>query len=384
MSEIAILVSSFERPRHLRRVLESLAVQRGVAGAMEVVVTDDGSRDRTPQIVRQFAATVGFPVRFVTHPHAGFQLARCRNEGVAASTAPYLLFLDGDCVVPPDHVRIHLDRRRDNLVRAGYCALLAEATSERMTVASIRRGDFLRSLPLAQRWNLFKLNLNSRFYSLLRHPTKPKLFGGNIGIWRSDYERVNGYDENFFHWGCEDDDLRLRLRRAGVQIESILSWTNTYHLWHPKAPSVPATWREGANVAYLHRPCRLTSCGNGLKKRGIGDLQIAVVGGSFNPRLASYFPRGLQFVAAPAEVEILVLPGDGTFSPRADCRIAWFREPSPGDRSRAAAAHFVLSEQPVPGLKAALQFPPQQLDRLLQSLLMRPADTASQPARRAA
>ena len=39
---------------------------------------------------------------------------------------------------------------------------------------------------------------------------------------RADYERVNGYDENFVGWGCEDDDLRLRLRHAGVRIESIL------------------------------------------------------------------------------------------------------------------------------------------------------------------
>src|SRR3954470_19555788 len=97
--EITILVSTFERPRHVRRVLASIAAQRGVAGALEVVVTDDGSRDDTARLVRQFAASASFPVRFVTHPHDGFHISRCRNEGVAASTAPYLLFLDGDCVI---------------------------------------------------------------------------------------------------------------------------------------------------------------------------------------------------------------------------------------------------------------------------------------------
>src|SRR5947207_12506473 len=105
--EIAVLVSSFERPRHISRVLASIAAQRGVGGAIEVVVTDDGSRDETPRLVRQFAASVNFPVRFVMHPHEGFHIARCRNEGVAASTAPYLLFLDGDCIIPPDHFRAH-------------------------------------------------------------------------------------------------------------------------------------------------------------------------------------------------------------------------------------------------------------------------------------
>src|SRR5262245_15146495 len=115
--EIAVLISSFERPAHLRRALASIAAQKGLRGSLEVVVTDDGSRDETPKIVREFAASVPFPVRMTTHPHDGFQLARCRNEGVAASTADYLLFLDGDCIIPPDHLKIHLDRRRENTVQ---------------------------------------------------------------------------------------------------------------------------------------------------------------------------------------------------------------------------------------------------------------------------
>src|SRR5262245_8714249 len=102
--EIALLISSYQRPGHLRRALLSIALQKDFTSAMEVVVTDDGSTDETLDVVREFAQSVNFPVHFTTHPHAAFQLARCRNEGVAASTAPYVLFLDGDCILPPDHV----------------------------------------------------------------------------------------------------------------------------------------------------------------------------------------------------------------------------------------------------------------------------------------
>src|SRR4029453_32627 len=118
--KIAVLVSTFERPEHLRRVLASISVQQGVGNAIEVVVTDDGSRDETPRIVRRFGESVDFPVHFTTHRHDGFQPPPCRNEGVAASTAPYLLFLDGDCVIPPDHLRVHLNRRRAGFAMAGY------------------------------------------------------------------------------------------------------------------------------------------------------------------------------------------------------------------------------------------------------------------------
>src|SRR4051812_3293406 len=203
--EIAVLVSSFERPGHLRRVLASIAAQRGIGNALEVVVTDDGSRDETPRLVRRFAASVGFAVRFTTHPHEGFQLSRCRNEGVRASTAPYLLFLDGDCILPPDHLRVHLDRRRAGFAMAGYYIYLSEQVSQQITEDDVRSGSYLSRITLAQRMQMGMRHLRASFYSFIGDPRRPKLLGGNLGIARGDYERVNGYDENFEGWGCEDD-----------------------------------------------------------------------------------------------------------------------------------------------------------------------------------
>jgi glycosyltransferase involved in cell wall biosynthesis len=267
--EIALLISSYQRPQHLARCLLSVAHQRGVDGRFEVVVTDDGSEDETPATVERFAARVDFTVRFTTHPHVDFQLARCRNEGVAASRAAYLLFLDGDCILPPDHVRIQLARRKRGTVLAGDCAWLDRTTSERVTEDCIRSAAFLKLTPRAERARIRKAYRKAWFYSLIRHPTKPKMFGGNVAIWREDYERVNGYDENFRGWGCEDDDLRIRLRAAGVRIESIARWTHTFHLWHPPGATSPSRWKEGRNVAYLMRRERPTWCANGLRKESV-------------------------------------------------------------------------------------------------------------------
>lgn len=262
--DIAVLVSSFERPFHLIRVLHSIAQQRGVDNRFEVVVTDDGSRDETLDIVQEFAAKQTFRVGVTTHPHETFQLARCRNEGVRASTAPYLLFLDGDCLIPPDHLRVHLDRRQKKIAYAGYCALLNEPTTKALDVEGVRSGRFMDLAPASEMKKLAKMHRKARFYELIRHPAKPKLFGGNVGIHRSDFEAVNGYDEAFEGWGCEDDDLRIRLRQIGIRVKSILGWTNTYHLWHPKGETAPAEWREGNNVARIRRSAIPTRCEKGL------------------------------------------------------------------------------------------------------------------------
>lgn len=263
--EIALLVSTYQKPGHLVRTLASIAVQQA-ADRIELVVTDDGSTDETPSLVEQFARSVTFPVRLTTHRHEAFQLARCRNEGVAACTAPYLLFLDGDCILPRDHAAIHLGRRRPGIAMGGDCARLDAAASALLTPERIQSGPLHPAVAVGERWRLTKQVLKSWWYRLIRHPTKPKLVGNNIGLWRSDYERINGFDENFVGWGCEDDDFRLRLRQAGVKIRSILPWTRTYHLWHPSDSSCPRRWRDGPNVAYFARGQRETFCRNGLVK----------------------------------------------------------------------------------------------------------------------
>jgi GT2 family glycosyltransferase len=388
--EIAVLVSSFERPGHLRRVLTSIAAQRGIGRSLEVVITDDGSRDDTPRLVRRFAASVGFPVRFTTHSHDGFQLARCRNEGVQASTAPYLLFLDGDCLIPPDHLRTHLDRRRPGYVMAGYPIHLNENVSEQVSESEVRDATYLSRVSLgkclAMRWR----HVRALGYSLLGHPTRPKLLGGNLGIARGDYERINGYDENFRGWGCEDDDLRMRLKAAGVSVASIAWWTSTYHLWHPKTPSAPATWRAGVNVEYLQRPLRLTRCLAGLTKRRLQDVRIQFVGRiPAAETINGLLPLWCRVAATATnnssdipEIEISFADPSSQFSGRCNGRVLVIPPGHQPSRDQLWHADVIFSDQSISSTPTQRVFPLHALDITLQQQLGH-LPTASASHRRA-
>jgi glycosyltransferase involved in cell wall biosynthesis len=265
--DLAVIISTFERPGHLERCLASLEAQRGVTGRFEVVVTDDGSRDGTLRLLAETARRVDFPLTFTTHEHNGFRLARCRNEGVAASTAAYLLFTDGDCILPPDHLRIHLETRRPGRVVAGDCLRLDQAASTAVIADALRAGLFPRSLPAGERLRLALKALRAKVYESCRTPVRPRLSGNNIGIWRTDYERVNGFDEQFIGWGLEDRDLQVRLERLGLRAWSILLHTAPVHLWHPPAPSFARNNAGTANFDYFatldRRP---TFCEDGLVK----------------------------------------------------------------------------------------------------------------------
>ena len=71
--EVSVIVTTYQMPRHLQRVLASIARQT-VVGQLEVIVTDDGSTDETPEVVRRFARSSGLDVEFASHRHANPQL----------------------------------------------------------------------------------------------------------------------------------------------------------------------------------------------------------------------------------------------------------------------------------------------------------------------
>jgi hypothetical protein len=57
----------------------------------------------------------------------------------------------------------------------------------------------------------------------------------NLAIWRSDLDRVDGFDADYRGWGKEDSDIIARLFHAGVRRKDGIFATGVIHLWHPEA-----------------------------------------------------------------------------------------------------------------------------------------------------
>lgn len=233
---MAVVASTFERPSHLRMCLESIAAQRDVSHLIEVIVTDDGSRDGTLAMVADFSTRVPFRVACTTHRHEGFRLARCRNEGAAAATADVFLFTDGDCLLPPGTLAAYMEAIGPRRIAGGDCWRLDEAATRGLGRDAVRSLAYLAAVSADERRRMARKASRARLYQVLRVPMRPRLCGNAIGITRADFADLNGFDEGFVGWGLEDRDLQRRAERLGIRVRS-LHHRPFVHQWHPVAPS---------------------------------------------------------------------------------------------------------------------------------------------------
>ena len=54
----------------------------------------------------------------------------------------------------------------------------------------------------------------------------------NLGVWKSDFESINGYDENYEGWGREDSDFVVRLINNNILRKEAIFSTGLLHLKH--------------------------------------------------------------------------------------------------------------------------------------------------------
>lgn len=97
---LSIVIPAFNEERLITQCLssvsESLAANRKAGFTSEVIVVDNNSTDKTPDLARQSGARVIFePIN---------QIGRARNTGAAVATGDWFLFVDADSLLNPGMV----------------------------------------------------------------------------------------------------------------------------------------------------------------------------------------------------------------------------------------------------------------------------------------
>jgi len=253
---ISVVLTTYNRSDALAVVLAAL--QRQTDKDFEVVIADDGSQPAHRARIRETANRCSFALAYVWHPDVGFTVARARNLGVAQSRGSYLILLDGDCVPDVDFIAQHRRLMQTGFLVNGSRCLLSPDFTQRVLGGSV---DIVgRSWQYwLQQW---RTGYASKIAPRLRVPDVGMRIESdfrwhgirscNMGLWRSDFEVVNGFDSSFQGWGHEDADLVLRMFHAGIRRKNGCFATEVFHLWHEEASRNRASANEVTVQQRMH------------------------------------------------------------------------------------------------------------------------------------
>lgn len=204
---ISVIVVAYRSAATIGECLDRL---RAADGVTQIRVIDNASDDDTLAIVQRHA--LADPrVRFVANPdNPGFAVA-C-NQGAGASDAPWLAFVNPDCLVGPDslaRLRAHAQSR------AGEVLLGADLVDE----AGVRDGaarrvdpDFARMLRSA---SARRIEIAPDDAQALQ--PVDAVSGALMLMPRTLFARIGGFDQGY-RLHAEDLDLCRRARAAGARI----------------------------------------------------------------------------------------------------------------------------------------------------------------------
>lgn len=226
--KVALLISTYNWPEALNVVLKSAAVQTVFPD--EILIADDGSGDETQILIKKYQQEMSIPVKHFWQEDQGFRKSEILNKAVAATTADYIVQVDGDCIMHRDFVKDHLDLLNPGVYLFGSRVNIQPAAVDKiLKQENVEFSNFSADIKNKTR-NLRFPYLRNRYKETSQFSGKVR--GCNLSYWRSDFIAVNGYNEEIKGWGREDSELILRMLNNGVKGKRLRYGGIVYHIHH--------------------------------------------------------------------------------------------------------------------------------------------------------
>jgi len=228
---ISFVIPTFERPDHLKLMLDELSPQLQLDGLLnqcEVVVSDDSKDTRTRDLMNR-----KFPLfRWIEGPKRG--PASNRNFGCRNSIGKWTIFLDDD-VLPSK-----------SLLRA-YLSEFERVESEDQLIAFVGPTERQRAP-------------TSLLYEAPHNPHGTNMISCNMAISRRVFLKVGMFDERYPWAAFEDTEFEARFRAMGGDVICVKDASVIHPLRRrPKARRLALKWEgriiyaldHGAPTAFL-------------------------------------------------------------------------------------------------------------------------------------
>ena len=259
--KVSILVSTYNWPEALELSIKSMWRQTVLPN--EIVIADDGSDNKTKELITRLQRESCIPIVHVWHPDEGFRRTEILNKAIAKAKGDYILQVDGDVILARHFVSDHIELAEKNHFVCGSRVKLQEPITRKI-FASGKFPPHFWEMPLGFMANSFRSRLLRRYMAKRYAREIDHLRGCNMAFWKEDVIKVNGYNEDLQQWGHEDGEFAYRLHFADVGKKALKGGGCVYHLYHPEVSKS----NEGRHLEELEKvkSGKLNRCKNGIDK----------------------------------------------------------------------------------------------------------------------
>jgi N-acetylglucosaminyl-diphospho-decaprenol L-rhamnosyltransferase len=265
MTDVSVVIVSYESRELLARCLEALAVDAARAASTEIIVVDQASRDGTAA----WLAAEHPGVKLVAlGENVGFGAGN--NRGAERARGRWLLLLNNDAFVRPGAIDelVRFAEGRPEIGAAGPRLLWPDGRLQRScrrfpTVFRLAT-EFLYLRKLAPRSRI----LNGFYYGEFAHDEPSRVewvTGACVLVRRELFERLHGFDEAFFLYS-EEIDLLYRAAQAGAE-----TWydpaAEVVHVWGASAGRASALTLEEQARSHVRYLCKHASSATARRAR---------------------------------------------------------------------------------------------------------------------
>jgi glycosyltransferase involved in cell wall biosynthesis len=204
---VAVIIPAYNCEDFIVEALDSIARQTEIPD--EVVVVDDGSTDRTAELVSAFNSKSALRIILIRQSNQG--IAAARNAGIARCSSNWIALLDGDDIFYPSFI----EKAKQALLT--HPELIA-CFSDRDVVDG--EGEFMRRDLDEPRFRALKAERLDDGVSVLRESPFITLVSGNVipignlMFSRENYDKAGGFDAELR--AVEDKPFLLRLAKLGT------------------------------------------------------------------------------------------------------------------------------------------------------------------------
>jgi len=243
----ALVIVTYNWKEALYLVLQSIKIQSILPD--EIVIADDGSREDTKQVIDEFRAEISVPIKHIWQEDLGYNKTRIVNKAIAATTADYIIQIDGDCILSKTLIEDHIKNAQENTYLYGTRAnILPQYVDKIFETKKISFNFF--SKEIKNKTRTLRIPLFAKLYKP-HSGVSDKVRGCNYSFMKKDFMEINGYSEDFEGWGLDDSDLVIRLNNKGVKGRRLRYIGVVFHIYHKPSSRNTVNVKEKALQDYI-------------------------------------------------------------------------------------------------------------------------------------